>query len=117
MKQFFTLILIAFSSFAYAAQDPQDELAKVDLLIDATQENLARLKSLRTLIVEYKQAEIKAVKDPKDSDNLLKLVNDARKIQDIITESQLQDYFSSQFIEEIKKFSQISVKKNIPQAK
>ena len=116
MKKLFTFLFLAFASFAYSAE-PQDEVAKVDLLIAATEENLHRLKALRVLMIEYKQAELKAVKDPKDTDNLLKLVTDAKKIHEIISESQLQEYFSPQFLEEIKKFSQVADKKNIPQAK
>ncbi len=98
-------------------QETQDEVAKVDQLIKATEASLTRLKDLKTLLMQYKQAEVTAVKDPSDTDNLLTLVNLADDIQTIITDAALQDYFSPQFLEELKKFAKISEKKNIPQAK
>ena len=110
---FFTSIQAINTDFV----DTQDEVARVDLLIAASKANLERLNKIRSTLLEYKQAEIKAVKDPKDTDNLLKLVNLAKDLQDEIDEGALHDYFSPQFIEELKKFSQISNKKNIPQAK
>lgn len=123
MKHFIFLLVFSFSTLTaiYAADakisEPQDEVAKIDLLIEATNANLSRLKNLKVLLVEYKQAEVQALKDPNDSDNLVTLVNLAKQIQDTITDSALQDYFAPQFLEELKKFSAIADKKNIPQAK
>lgn len=123
MKSFlFTLALsISTLTATHAADakisDSQDEVAKIDLLIEATNANLTRLKALKVLLVEYKQTEVQALKDPNDSDNLLKLVNLAKEIQDNINDSALQDYFAPQFLEELKKFAAIADKKNIPQAK
>ncbi len=98
-------------------QEAQDELLKMDQLIKATEDSLVRLKSLRSLLAEYKKSEVIAVKNPNDTDNLLKLIDLAKQINDVIDEQAMQDYFSPQFLEEIKKFSEISLKKNIPQAK
>lgn len=123
MKSFlFTLtISLCTLSVTHAADakvsDSQDEVAKIDLLIEATNANLSRLKELKVLLVEYKQAEVQALKDPNDSDNLQSLINLAKQIQDTITDSALQDYFAPQFLEELKKFAAIADKKNIPQAK
>lgn len=123
MKYFLFTLTLSLSALtaSYAADakisESQDEVAKIDLLIEATNANLARLKSLKVLLVEYKQAEVQALKDPNDSDNLLKLVNLAKEIQDTINDSALQDYFAPQFLEELKKFAAIADKKNIPQAK
>lgn len=123
MKSFLFTLALSLSTLtaSYAADakisESQDEVAKIDLLIEATNANLARLKALKVLLVEYKQAEVQALKDPNDSDNLLKLVNLAKQIQDTITDSALQDYFAPQFLEELKKFAAIADKKNIPQAK
>lgn len=123
MKSFLFALALCLSALTatHAADakisDSQDEVAKIDLLIEATNANLSRLKELKVLLVEYKQAEVQALKDPNDSDNLLSLVNLAKKIQDTITDSALQDYFAPQFLEELKKFAAIADKKNIPQAK
>jgi len=119
MKKLLALLVIFLANglFAQNIQEPQDDVAKIDQLIDATNDNLARLKKLKGLLIEYKQAEVKAIKDPDDTDNLLKLVTLAKEIDDIISDSALQDIFAPQFLEEIKKFAQIAGKKNIPQAK
>jgi hypothetical protein len=99
------------------SEQPQDELAKTDQLIGATEASLARLKSLRSLIVDYRQCELRAIQDPNDTDNLLKLITLAKQINTIVQDQALQDYYSPQFVEELKKFSQIAEKRNIPQAK
>lgn len=104
-------------SQSISVQEPHDEVARIDQLIKGTEESLVRLKSLKALLVQYKQAETIAVKNPNDTDNLLKLVNLAKQIQNSIAESYLQDYFAPQFLEELKKFSQIADKKHLPQAK
>ncbi|MCE5294109.1 MAG: hypothetical protein LLF94_05795 [Chlamydiales bacterium] len=124
MKSHLIFALLFCSSFAYAANpnvvslhNSQDEIEKVDLLINATQENLSRLQELRVLLIEYKKSENIAVNKPSDTDNILKLVNLAKAIHEDIIDGGLEDYFTPQFIEEIKKFSEISAKKHIPQAK
>lgn len=117
---FLTLSTCAFTSLHTAdiqSQVVPDEIVRIDQLIQATEASLTRLKSLKTLLVDYKKAEVQAVNNPKDTDNLLKLVTLASQIQTTITDSALQDYFAPQFLEELKKFAQISEKKNIPQAK
>lgn len=121
MKKALLLLFVFFFTSIHAQtvepHEVQDEVARVDQLIDATKASLSRLTKIRSMLLEYKKAVIRAVKDPKDTDNLLKLVNLAKDLQDEIEEGALQDYFTPQFIEELKKFSQISDKKNIPQAK
>ncbi|MBS0635212.1 MAG: hypothetical protein JSR37_07095 [Verrucomicrobia bacterium] len=114
-----SLLFFLFLATSLSAQDEvtQNEVTRMDQLIQATESSLARLKNVRTKLVEYKKAENKAVKDPKDTDNLLKLVNLAKELQTDIDEGALEDYFTPQFLEELKKFAQISDKKNIPQAK
>lgn len=110
-------IILTNGLFAQSLADPQDEVEKIDQLIEASNDHIARLKKVRALLIEYKKAEATALKDPNDTDNLLKLVNLAKEILDIINDSSMHDMFSAQFLEELQKFSQISAKKNIPQAK
>ncbi len=119
MKKMLVLLTIILTNclFAQTPAELQDEVEKIDQLIEASNDHIARLKKIKLLLVEYKKAEATALKDPNDTDNLLKLVNLAKEILDIINDSSLQDMFSPQFLEELQKFSQISNKKNIPQAK
>lgn len=98
-------------------EEPKDEIARLDQLIAATEDNLKKEKALREILVQYKQAEIEAIKNPDNIDNLLKLVSLAKKAREGISETSLDDYFSPQFIEELKKLSQISERKNVPAAK
>lgn len=113
----FSLCSIHASCEELRVQAPVDEVAKVDQLIRATEGSLERLKAIRTLMVEYKQAELAAVKNPSDAENLIKLVDTAKKLATLLEESGIQDYFAPQFLEELKKLAQVSDTKNIPPAK
>lgn len=113
----FSLCSIHASAEEIRVQAPVDEVAKVDQLIKATEGSLERLKSIRTLLTEYKQAELAAVKNPSDAENLVKLVDTAKKLATLIDDSGIQDYFAPQFLEELKKLAQVSDSKNIPPAK
>ncbi len=125
MKTLFkALFLLTFSCTLFAVDakstpiaQEHDEITKLDMLIQATENSLTRLKALKVLLTDYKAAEARAITNPNDTDNLLKLVNLAKQVQDSITDAELQDYFAPQFLEELKKFSEIANKKNIPQAK
>ena len=79
--------------------------------------NLQKEKALREILVKYKQIEMLAIKNPDDVDNLLKLVSLAKKARESIVDLALEDYFSPQFLEELKKLSQISAAKNVPAPK
>ena len=107
----------ATDSVSMPTEEAQDEVARVDLLIEATNASLERLKELRVLLEEYKKAEMTALQDPNNTDNLYKLVTLAKEIQDKIDDMALRDYFAPQFIEELKKFAQIAEQKQIPQAR
>lgn len=98
-------------------ENPQDEVAKVDQLILATKDTLKRLEMLKDLLVQYKQAEAAALKNPSNQETVTKLVNLAKQVNDLINETYIQEYFAPQFLEELKKFSQAADKKNIPPAR
>lgn len=98
-------------------QTDSDALASVDALIRATETNLAKLQAIRKTLAEYKEKETLAIQNPDDTDNLLELVNLAKELDQAISDSLLQNYLPQQFLEEIKKLSNIALKKNIPPAK
>jgi hypothetical protein len=97
--------------------EPRDDMARLDGLITGTEENLRREKALQGILKEYKKAEAEAIKNPNDSDKLSKLVLLAKKAYGAIVEASLEDYFSPQFLEELKKLSQIAERKNVPAPK
>jgi hypothetical protein len=113
------LFLITLScSFALQAETPAtDDIARLDQLITGTEQQLRKEKQLRELLLEYKKAESAAIKNPHDSDKLAKLVTLAKKAHEAITDTALDDYFTPQFLEELKKLSQISERKNVPAPK
>ena len=92
----------------------QDELSRLDSLICATQENLARQKKLRTLIEEYRKTEKACLANPKDTNLLFKLAKNGKDVYDTIIDSYLADYFQPEFIKELQKLKQIADKKSIP---
>ena len=119
------LAALTFSQFTDAnssiptsqSAEPKDEIARLDQLIAGTEQSLKKEKELREILVEYKKAEVIAIKNPNDTDNLLKLVSLAKKAHQMIMDTSLDDYFAPQFLEELKKLSQISERKNVPAAK
>jgi len=113
----FSLCSIHATAQELRVQAPVDEVARVDQLIRASEESLERLKKIRALLIDYKQAELVAVKNPTDTNNLTKLVDTAKKLNTLIDETGVQDYFAPQFLEELKKLAQVSNVKNIPPAK
>jgi hypothetical protein len=96
-----------------AKDEGQDVVSQIDRLIFATESSLQRQKKIRALLLQYKEVETLAIKDPNNSDNLMKLVGLAKQLQDSIKENHLQDYFPPQFMEEISKLAHVAEKKTI----
>lgn len=95
----------------------QSIITKMDALIEATKESTIRLEKLKQLLLQYKEKEKEAINNPDDTDNLMRLVNAAKALDEVITENSLQEYFPPQFLQELKKLSHIADKRNIPPAK
>ncbi len=120
MKRYSLLLAIFLTGAVLRAEKidtPKDDVAKLKQLIEATEETLHKEKKLLELLVQYKQAELLAIKDPENTDNLLKLVQLAKATNDTIKELYLEEYFSPQFLEELNKLAQIATKKTIPAPK
>jgi len=101
----------------YDILESQDMVKKMDALIEATEKALVRQQEIRKLLVEYKAVEKTAIVDPDNTDNLLKLTFIAKKLNDQIKMSFLDEYFPPQFLQELDKLAAIYDKKNIPPAK
>jgi hypothetical protein len=128
----FLLLVASFTSnFAFAKEEEklellppddhlekvQDELSRIDMLIQATEENLLREKKLKTLIAEYRKVEDACIQNPKDTDLLFKLAKTAKEAYDAILETHLEDYFQPEFIKELQRLTQIANKKSPPPAR
>lgn len=98
-------------------KETSDFVVRMDKLIAATEASVQRQKALRELLIQYKEKEKKAISNPDDTDNLLQLVDLAKKVKSSIEENFLQDYFPPQFLQELDKLSKIAKQKNIPPAK
>ena len=92
----------------------EDELARIDLLIRATEENLTRQKGLRDLVTDYRKTEKSCIANPKDAALLFKLAKTGKAVYEGITDAYLADYFQPEFLSELQKLKQIADKKSIP---
>jgi hypothetical protein len=95
----------------------KDDIAALDLLISATEKSLQRQKALKVLLVQYKQAEQEAIKNSDDAKSVAKLIACGKEVYSAIKTAYLEDYFSPQFIEELKTLADIGDKKQIPSPK
>jgi hypothetical protein len=125
----FDLILLSGVLFAAAPQvapQPQesglsseapDEMGEIDALIRATQESLERQKNIRVLLEAYRTIEKEAVAKPEDAALLFRLADSGKKLHEAIEEAYLADYFSADFMAELRKLKDIADKKPVPPAK
>lgn len=112
----FCLCVFGVDGFALE-RGAKDDLAALDQLIVATEKALQRQKDLRVLLVQYKQAEQEAIKNSDDAKSVAKLITLGKEVYTAIKTAYLEDYFSPQFIEELKTLAEIGDKKQIPSPK
>lgn len=91
-----------------------DELARLDTLIQATQQSLEGQKKLREKIVEYQKLQEEFAQNPKDNDVLLNMVKSAHRTLQAIKENHLTQTFDTDFIDELTVLSQPASKRGIP---
>ena len=89
----------------------------LDQLIIATEKALQKQKEVRSLLVQYKLAEQEAIKNSDDAKRVAKLIFLGNQVYTLIKDAHLGDYFSPQFIEELKTLSEIGEKQQIPSPK
>jgi len=94
-----------------------DECAQMDMLIKASEDNLARQKRVKTLLEEYKKLEKACIEKPNNTPMLFKMADAGKKLSEAIDENYLNDYFKPSFIDDLKKLKSIADKKNIPPAR
>lgn len=119
-----SLLLLLILSFQVHADLPNtikdpaaligDEIARLDTLIQATEQSLEGQKKLRLLIVEYQKLQDLYLKNTKDNDLLLKVVKSAHRVLQSIKENNLMQTFDPDFIDELTILSQPASKRGIP---
>lgn len=91
-----------------------NEIARLDTLIQATQQSLEGQKKLRERIVEYQKIQDLYLKQPQDNDLLFKLVKSAYRTLESIKENHLTETFDPDFINELTVLSQAANKRGVP---
>lgn len=128
MRSFFIFFILALSvsaSFIHSAPSSSlpleeshslisDQLAKLDLLIRATEQSLEGEKKLREMIKEYKKIEALFLQHPEDNDVLFTMVKQAFKVLEMIKETHLLHAFDAEFIDELTVLAQAASKRGIP---
>lgn len=126
MKHLRTLILASFllaftaaSADAPAAiKDPDamigNELARLDDLIQATQQSLDTLKRLKGEIIDYQKTQFQFLANTKDNELLMKVVKSAYKALRTIKDNKLEKMFDPDFIDELTVLAQPAAKRGIP---
>ena len=125
MKQYLFIVCIFLMSPLTGAPLPtgldeihleEDDISKLDVLIQIHQENLEKEKVIKTFLTEYKALEKACTKSSKIED-LTRLTHIAYKLHTVIQEAFLEDYFRPQFMQELKKLAMVGEKKRIPSVK
>lgn len=91
-----------------------NELARLDSLIQATQQSLESQKKLRERIVEYQRIQDAHFQHPGDNEVLFRMVKCAYQTLKIIEENHLEQTFDPDFISELTILSQVATKRGIP---
>lgn len=91
-----------------------NELARLDNLINTTQQNLQNQESLRKLIVAYQNIQNQYLQNTEDKESLFHMVKAAHKVLENIKQNHLTQIFDPKFISELTLFSQIANKRGIP---
>ena len=91
-----------------------EELQMLDDLIEATQDNLAREKQLRQLVLVYQEELALYIKNSTNKDLVLHLAKTAYQLLNEIKDLHLIESFQPSFISELTLFSQIAQKRGIP---
>lgn len=103
---------------SFAIKDPaaliDQEISRLEWLIQATEQSLAGQKKLHTQIKEYQKYHEQYLDKPEDNDLLVKLIKNAYRTLEAIKENHLTYTFDSDFIDELTVLSQPAKKRGIP---
>ena len=88
----------------------EGEVARIDHLIEATEQKLQKQKELKGLMLAFHEQEERFFLGDQSKMHAAKMVHSAREILDIIKTSHLEHLFSSEYMEELALFSSIAGK-------
>lgn len=91
-----------------------NELSRLDVLIQATQQSLDGQKQLRIKIAEYQKIQESYLLHPKDNEILFRMIKSAYNTLQLINDNHLEHTFDPEFINELKILSQVAAKRGIP---
>lgn len=120
----FIIFILAFNAIALEIaadslkKDPKElldsQIAMLDDLIEMTTQTLQNEQKLKSLILQYQQIQEEYIKNPKDKEQIVKMVRMADQILRKMEEAHLITQFDPDFISELAFFSKIANKKGIP---
>jgi hypothetical protein len=119
-KRLAMLLILVFSSFDMYAnvKDPAqlipNEIARLDTLIQATEQSLEGQKILREQMIEYQKLQEQYLKHPQDNDLLFKVIKSAYRTLQTIKTNHLTQTFDTDFIDELTVLSKPATKRGIP---
>ncbi len=93
----------------------ENDLVKLDNLIETTEKSLTSQQKLRGLIQEYQTLQSSYLRNGERNELLLPMVKLAYKIITLIENNHLHHIFDAEFLNELTIFSRMAVKKSIPQ--
>jgi hypothetical protein len=103
---------------APAVKDPTallgNELARIDMLILATQQSLESQKKLREQIAEYQKIQEYYLKHSQDNEVLFRMIKIAYATLNTIKDNHLEQTFDPDFISELTVISQVAKKRGVP---
>lgn len=91
-----------------------NELARLDMLIVATQQSLESQKKLREQIAEYQKIQEYYLKHTQDNEVLFRMIKSAYMTLNTIKENHLEQTFDPDFISELTIISQVAKKRGVP---
>jgi hypothetical protein len=91
-----------------------NEIERLDTLIQATQQSLENQKALRASIVEYQKIQNLYLQNTQDNELLFHLIKNAHYLLESIKENHLLHTFDSDFLSELTLLSQAANKRGMP---
>jgi len=115
-------ILLSISGAINAADSPiiepkevvANEIARLNLLIEATQESLEQQRRLRDMVVEYQKIQARYMQSSEDNELLYQLIKKAYAILETIKAQHLEAAFEPEFLSELSILSKPALKSGIP---
>lgn len=122
IDHFLCASLLFFSATVLASDSPfiepkevvANELARLDLLIQATQQSLEQQRKLRDMIADYQAIQTRYMDSPEDNELLYQLIKKAYGILEIIKAQHLEAAFEPEFLSELSLLSKPALKSGIP---